>query len=85
VSTSVDDDSDAGYEIAATLEDLGIRFHGIRRRQMPPHVYRAIHDAGQRVLDNYTRVGTACGHEPSPTDENRCAVMICDQSTRRAP
>lgn len=65
------------YEVHATLDGPGIRFHGRRRHSVPPHVWQAIKDAGQRVLDNYTRVGTPCGHAPWRTGENHCAVMIC--------
>lgn len=73
------------YEVPATLDGPGIKFHGARRRDnVPQHVRQAIRDAAQAVLDNYTRVGTPCGHEPSTADENRCAVMICQHSTRHA-
>lgn len=70
----VDDDR---YEPPATLDGPGIRFHGHRRHPVPKHVWQAIRDAAQRVLDNYTRVGTPCGHVPWRAGENHCAVMIC--------
>lgn len=76
------------YEVPASLDGPGIRFHGVRRHRVPEHVWQAIRDAGQRVLDNYTRVGTPCGHTPSPVGANHCKVMICpyvlprDEQTR---
>lgn len=71
------------YEVPASLDGPGIRFHGRKRHdRVPEHVFDAIKDAAQAVLDNYTRVGTPCGHEPSPADENRCAIMICRHSVR---
>lgn len=71
-----------GYDVSASLDGPGIRFHGVKRHDVPPHVWQAIRDAALAVLDNYTRIGTPCGHQPSPADENRCAVMICRYSTR---
>lgn len=68
---------DGRYEVPASLDGPGIRFHGYRRHEVPPHVWQAIKGAAQRVLDNYTRVGTPCGHAPWRTGENHCAVMIC--------
>lgn len=65
------------YEVPASLDGPGIRFHGHREHEMPPHVWQAIRDAAQRVLDNYTRVGTPCGHSPAHEGLNHCAVMIC--------
>lgn len=71
------DDYAERYEVPATLDGPGIRFHGRREHEVPPHVWQAIRDAAQRVLDNYTRVGTPCGHAPSPPGSNHCGVMIC--------
>lgn len=68
---------DGRYEPPATLDGPGVRFHGHQRHQIPKHVWQAIRDAAQRVLDNYTRVGTPCGHAPWREGENYCAVMIC--------
>lgn len=65
------------YEVPASLDGPGIRFHGHREHEIPPHVWQAIRDAAQRVLDNYTRVGTPCGHAPAHEGLNHCAVMIC--------
>lgn len=82
------DDLEGRYEPPASLDGPGIRFHGHKRHQVPPHVWQAIRDAAQRVLDNYTRVGTPCGHAPSSAGENHCAVMICPHVTphpSRAP
>lgn len=76
------DPVDGRYEVPASLDGPGIRFHGHRRHEVPAHVWQAIRDAAWRVLENYTQVGTPCGHAPSPTDENRCSVMICAHSTR---
>lgn len=71
------------YEVPGSLDGPGIRFHGHRRHPaIPSHVFQAIREAAQVVLDNYTRVGTPCGHEPHPADENRCAIMICQHSVR---
>lgn len=65
------------YEVPASLDGPGIRFHGHREHEVPPHVWQAIRDAAQRVLDNYTRVGTPCGHVPAHEGLNHCAVMVC--------
>lgn len=70
------------YEVPATLDGPAVRFRGRKRHAVPSHVMDAIRDAAQAVIDNYTRVGTPCGHAPSPADVNRCAVMICRHSTR---
>lgn len=70
------------YEVPGTLDGPAIRFHGRKRHAVPPHVIDAVREAAQAVLDHYTRVGTPCGHEPSPADENRCALMICRHSVR---
>lgn len=72
------------YEVPGTIDGPAVRLHGRKRHPVPEHVMSAIRDAAQRVLDNYTRVGTPCGHAPSPSDENRCAVMICQHSVRHA-
>lgn len=78
-----DQRSETTYEVPAVLDGPGIRFRGRKRHPaVPSHVFDAIRNAAQAVLDNYTRVGTPCGHEPSPADANRCAIMICAHSVR---
>lgn len=50
------------------------------RGSPPPELalYAALH-AAEKVLDNFYRVGTPCGHQPSgKVGAGYCATMVCD-------
>lgn len=58
------------------LQELGVV------TSVPEHVLRAVGDAAAKVVENFRREGTACGHQQW-AETGFCATMICEQYVGR--
>jgi hypothetical protein len=66
---------DPRVEVLLVLEGLG-------EKALPEHVLAAIGDAAEKVVLNFRREGTPCGHQQW-AETGFCATMICPQYVAR--